>query len=584
MSSLFLVLLTLAACGGNNDTHGNGNTNSYTVTANTGAGGSISPASTSVAEGTTASFTVISDVGYSIASASGCGGSLSDNIYTTSSITADCSVNATFMLNNYTISTSTGNGGNLSPSIANVSHGDMTSFTVNLDSGYSIASIVGCGGSLSGNTYTTGAISANCTVTATFQDDTLPTVSIADGSIVEGDSGSVSLEFDVSLSKPSSGDIYVDYTSSDGTATAGSDYTATSGTLTIPAASTVSQITVTVNGDTEPEPSETINITLFNASANATLGTAAAVGTITNDDPQIAQAFCSTQDSNLFCRDMSTITNGSIPDSYSEDGLQFNIDKGICEKIGTGSYTNSQLADTGFIRMTLTDGYENNQAMSSSPTQFDEPGQFNVGFLIRISANSLQAHNPEEWKHSVIHLTNYSDMGGRPTLFMWPINDSRGEKATSLPNNNGDGSNYYWIPTMAQDANAVGSTDEAGNVGSEVPGWYSSGNVHGFTWNDYVDEWVYIELEFNKAPDTNNLYVYTPDGNFRGAAYPTNPEGTPLIQSTSLTTTAAHGHYRQFRYMEWVEFTAGADSNTTHDIDYVQVNNAFMGPPPGFID
>ncbi|WP_156033363.1 BACON domain-containing protein [Candidatus Magnetobacterium casense] len=36
------------------------------------------------------------------------------------------------------------------------------------NTGYSIGSVTGCGGSLSGNTYTTGAITANCTVTATF--------------------------------------------------------------------------------------------------------------------------------------------------------------------------------------------------------------------------------------------------------------------------------------------------------------------------------------------------------------------------------------------------------------------------------
>ncbi len=42
------------------------------------------------------------------------------------------------------------------------------SFTVQPDSGYQIASVTGCNGSLIGNTYTTGAIISNCTVTASF--------------------------------------------------------------------------------------------------------------------------------------------------------------------------------------------------------------------------------------------------------------------------------------------------------------------------------------------------------------------------------------------------------------------------------
>ncbi len=40
--------------------------------------------------------------------------------------------------------------------------------------GHSIDSVSGCNGSLSGNTYTTGAITADCTVTASFQKNFYP--------------------------------------------------------------------------------------------------------------------------------------------------------------------------------------------------------------------------------------------------------------------------------------------------------------------------------------------------------------------------------------------------------------------------
>lgn len=43
-----------------------------------------------------------------------------------------------------------------------------TTLTVTANTGHAITSVTGCGGTLSGSTYTTGAINAGCTVTASF--------------------------------------------------------------------------------------------------------------------------------------------------------------------------------------------------------------------------------------------------------------------------------------------------------------------------------------------------------------------------------------------------------------------------------
>jgi hypothetical protein len=75
---------------------------------------------------------------------------------------------ANFALKTYTVSTSAGAGGSISPASAVVNHGATKSFTVTPNAGYGILSVTGCGGSLSGNTYTTGPITAICTVTAAF--------------------------------------------------------------------------------------------------------------------------------------------------------------------------------------------------------------------------------------------------------------------------------------------------------------------------------------------------------------------------------------------------------------------------------
>lgn len=143
----------------------------HTVTATAGSGGSINPGSATVLNGGTTSFTVTPDTGFSIAGVSGCGGGLSGNTYTTGVITADCTVSATFSATppvTHTVTATAGSGGSINPGNATVLDGGTTSFTVSPDAGFLLADVTGCGGALSGNTYTTGTINADCTVSATF--------------------------------------------------------------------------------------------------------------------------------------------------------------------------------------------------------------------------------------------------------------------------------------------------------------------------------------------------------------------------------------------------------------------------------
>ncbi len=143
--------------------------NTYTVTPSAGAGGSISPnTAQTVASGDNTSFTVTPNTGYTASVGGTCGGSLAGNIYTTNSITANCTVSATFSQNSYTVTSSgSGAGGSITPSTRTVNHGLTTTFTVTPTAGYT-ASASGCNGSLSGTTYTTGAITSGCNVSASF--------------------------------------------------------------------------------------------------------------------------------------------------------------------------------------------------------------------------------------------------------------------------------------------------------------------------------------------------------------------------------------------------------------------------------
>ena len=116
-----------------------------------------------------------------------------------------------------------------------------------------------------------------------IDDDRLRTLSIAEASVAEGDSGSVDLGFTVTLTSPSNKQVTVSYATADGTATAGTDYMAVSGTLTFAVGETTQTLSVSVNGDAIYEPDETFTVSLSGPSG-ATLVDATATGTITNDE------------------------------------------------------------------------------------------------------------------------------------------------------------------------------------------------------------------------------------------------------------------------------------------------------------
>jgi alpha-tubulin suppressor-like RCC1 family protein len=116
-----------------------------------------------------------------------------DNPRTDENVTQDITVTAQFAKNQYTLTPSAGANGSISPNTAQtVDHGDTTTFTVTPDEGYT-ASVGGtCSGSLDGVTYTTGPITGDCTVMASFsQVTTTHTVTLHPGdhgSIAEANS------------------------------------------------------------------------------------------------------------------------------------------------------------------------------------------------------------------------------------------------------------------------------------------------------------------------------------------------------------------------------------------------------------
>lgn len=135
-------------------------------------------------------------------------------------------------------------------------------------------------------------------------DDPLPSLTINDVTLTEGNTGSVNATFTVSLSTASGQTVSVNYASADGTATSPADYTSTSGTLTFTPGTTTRTITVLVLGETTPEANETFTVGLSGAT-NATIADATGSGTITNDDVPVTV-------------NPASVPSGTVASAYSQ--------------------------------------------------------------------------------------------------------------------------------------------------------------------------------------------------------------------------------------------------------------------------
>jgi YVTN family beta-propeller protein len=150
--------------------------NSYSVTLNPVSNGVTSPPPgiQKIDYNNTGTFTLTANSGYHIDTASGCGGSLTGGTFTTGQINSDCMIDIVFVINQYSITTIAGSGGSISAGLSGVIHGTTRDITVTPDPTKSIVTVSGCGIDsstiyTSAQTFTTSAITADCSVVASFQ-------------------------------------------------------------------------------------------------------------------------------------------------------------------------------------------------------------------------------------------------------------------------------------------------------------------------------------------------------------------------------------------------------------------------------
>jgi hypothetical protein len=116
-----------------------------------------------------------------------------------------------------------------------------------------------------------------------YEGTAAPALDISDEAVTEGDTGQKTMSFTVTVSPAATSEVSVDYSTSNGSAQAGSDYSAASGNLTIPAGNPTGVIEVSVFGDALTESDETFFVTL-SSPVNAQVADDTANGVIVSDD------------------------------------------------------------------------------------------------------------------------------------------------------------------------------------------------------------------------------------------------------------------------------------------------------------
>ena len=137
--------------------------------------------------------------------------------------------------------------------------------------------------SLSGPTNGTSIGNPSAQTITIFDNEQPPSITIADASLIEGNSGTSNMTFTVTLTGATTVPATVPYQTFSNYAQSGVDFQFVSGTLTFAAGETQKTITVPIIGDTTPEADETFYLQLFSPT-NAFLSRSVAFGTILNDD------------------------------------------------------------------------------------------------------------------------------------------------------------------------------------------------------------------------------------------------------------------------------------------------------------
>jgi Leucine-rich repeat (LRR) protein/pimeloyl-ACP methyl ester carboxylesterase len=217
------------------------------------------------------------------------------------------------------------------------------------------------------------------------------------------DGGSASIQ--VSLGVSSDRTITVNYTTSNGTATAGSDYTARNEILTFNPGETSKSFTVPILEDTPDENDETINLTLSNPT-NATLGTPAnATLTIADNDNPPEVQFSSTS--------YSVGENGGLV------SIQVTLSAASGKPVTVNYATGNGTAIAG------SDYSAKSDALTFNPGQISQ--------MLNVSITDDNLDEPNETVNLMLSNPNNASLGSPANAVLTIIDDDPSAPATNTP-------------------------------------------------------------------------------------------------------------------------------------------------------
>lgn len=215
--------------------------------------------------------------------------------------------------------------------------------------------------------------------------DDEPTVSVSDAAVTEGNTGTRSATFTVTLSSISEVDVTVHYDTADFDAVAGSDYVAASGDVVIPAGQTSAMLAVAVLGDRLVEANEGFAVNL-SAPTNAAIADGQGIGTILDDEPRISISDVTKREgrknttSFVFTVTLSAAYDQPVTMSYrTVDGTATTSDGDYVAKTGTLTFAPGETTKTITIEVKGDSKRESNEMFYLD--------------LFGLSSNSLFAKN-----------------------------------------------------------------------------------------------------------------------------------------------------------------------------------------------
>lgn len=206
-----------------------------------------------------------------------------------------------------------------------------------------------------------------------------------------------------------------------------------------------------------------------------------------------------------------------------------------------------------FLRVQLVDnGMENDAGLFIWLDHLDITGQMNIGWIARFG-------------DSFIELTETNKM------VMFRVGDGTNVVHNESPQmivSTAHTPTAYHVPQISTNPANGGRQDEFGRT---YPTDHSDN--HSFRFEDHTDEWLYYEIQNDTVSATVTLTIY---------------DRTGAIASVDLCSTAsdtqASRELYAFRFAAYLWPVTGTDVNSYADISDIYVNDAYIGPPPGFVN